>query len=742
VAPRPRKVRAVEQMRRFAAITDTALAHLSLDALLDELLVRVRHILRADTAALLLVDETGKEVVARAAKGLEEEVERGVRVPLDKGFAGRVAGERKAIMLPDVGRADVVNPLLREKGIVSMLGVPLVFEDRVTGVLHVGTLRRRRFDAEDAQLLQLVADRIALGIEYSRLYEEASRARDETLRQASRLHTLAEASQTFAAEHLELGPLLETVARRTAELVGDVCTIRLLSPDGNTLTVAAFFHRDREAHEALAPLLSASAQPADRGLAASVVATGRPLRIPVADQDEMRQALDPRYWPYLERFPMHSVLIVPLRVRLRITGVLAISRTTPGRPFEAEDEIFLQDLADRAALAIENARLYDDSRNARTEAESANRAKDEFLAVLSHELRTPLTPILAWTRLLRGGLDPRTATRGLEAIERNALGQAQLVDDLLDVSRIVSGKMRIERRPLDPVVVVRAACDSARPSAEARGLTLDATLDAGGALVSADPDRLRQVVANLLSNAIKFTPRGGRIDVILERDESAIEIVVADTGVGIPAAVLPHVFERFRQADSTSTRLHGGLGLGLAIVRHLVELHGGEVQAHSRGVNQGATFRVTLPTEAGAPASAPGMAPISATTPATRLAGRRLLVVEDDRDTREMLCLLLSQVGADVRAADSAQAALEVLGAWSPDVLLADIGMPGENGHALIRAVRSREVGSARALPAVALTAYARPEDRAAALAAGFNVHLAKPVDPDALLALLARLVG
>jgi signal transduction histidine kinase len=727
-------------MRRFAAITDTALAHLSLDALLDELLVRVRHILHADTAALLLVDPDGKELVARAAKGLEEEVERGVRIPLAKGFAGRVAGERKAIMLADVSRADVVNPLLREKGIVSMLGVPLVFEDRVTGVLHVGTLRRRRFDAEDAQLLQLVADRIALGIEYARLYEEANQRRDELARQASRLHTLAEASQMFAAEHLELGPLLETVVRRTAELVGDVCTIRLLSPDARTLTVAAFFHRDREAHDALRPLLSAGSQPADRGLAASVVATGRPLRIPVADPEEIRRALDPHYWPYLDRFPMHSVLIVPLRVQFRVTGVLAITRTTPGRPFEADDEVFLQDLADRAALAIENARLYADARSARLEAESANRAKDEFLAVLSHELRTPLTPILAWTRLLRGGLDARTTTRGLEAIERNALGQTQLVDDLLDVSRIVSGKMRIERRPLDPAAVVRAACDSARLTAEAKGLTLATEIDAGGAVVSADPDRLRQVVANLLSNAIKFTPRGGRIDVTLAPTETTVEIVVADTGVGIPASVLPRIFERFSQADSTSTRAHGGLGLGLAIVRSLVELHGGEVTAHSPGANQGTIFRVTLPLETAAAAVADPLAS-SGTGAAARLVGRRLLVVEDERDTREMLCVLLSHVGAEVRAADSAQAALDALDTWRPDVLLADVGMPGESGHALIRTVRGRERGGANALPAVALTAYARPEDRAAALAAGFDVHVAKPIDPDALLALLARLV-
>jgi signal transduction histidine kinase len=730
-------------MRRFAAVTDTALAELSLDALLDELLVRVRRILRADTAALLLVDDSGGQLVARAAKGFEEEVERGFRIPLGKGFAGRVAHERKPIMIADVGHADVLNPLLRAMGIASMLGVPVLFEGRVTGVLHVGSLRRRRFDADDAQVLQLVADRIALGIEYARLYHEASQARDRLTRQASRLQALAEASQAFAAAHLELGPLLDAVVRRTAELVGDVCTIRLLSPDARTLTAAAFFHRDHAAHAALGALLSAAPQPADRGPAASVVATGRPLRIPVVDPEEMHRVLDPRYWPYLERFPMHSLLIVPLRVQARVTGVLSITRTTPGRPFDAEDEVFLQDLADRAALAIENAQLYDQTRVARTEAESANRAKDEFLAILSHELRTPLTPILAWTRLLRdGALDPGTAARGLDAIERNALGQTQLVDDLLDVSRIVSGKMRVDRCPLDPVAVVRAACDSARPAADAKGLTLTITLDAAGAIVLADPDRLRQVVANLLSNAVKFSPRGGRVDVTVRRGAATVDIVVADTGAGIPADVLPHVFERFRQADSTSTRAHGGLGLGLAIVRHLVELHGGRVVAESPGENRGATFRVTLPVESATTApTAETRVPLRAAG-VVRLDGRRVLVVDDDRDTLEMLCALLAQAGADVRAAGSVREALDTFAAWRPDVLVTDIGMPGEDGHALIRTLRERERAGDGALPAIALTAYARPEDRAAALAAGFDVHVAKPIDPSALLALLAHLAG
>jgi PAS domain S-box-containing protein len=383
---------------------------------------------------------------------------------------------------------------------------------------------------------------------------------------------------------------------------------------------------------------------------------------------------------------------------------------------------------------------------ARSVAESASRAKDAFLATLSHELRAPLSPIITWIQMLREGhVKGERAKEALAVIERNARMQAQLIEDLLDVARIVEGKIRIQVRPVSLQDVIHHAVDIVRPAAEAKEIRLQLVLDTTVDAVSGDPDRLQQVVWNLLSNAVKFTPRGGRVHVVLERVNSHVEIAVSDSGKGISTEQLPRLFERFWQADSSTARAYTGLGLGLAIVRHLTELHGGTVTAESPGEGQGSTFTVKLPvTPLRAAGEETRRHPLSRDgqqgQPA-RLDGIRVLLVDDEPDANEALRVLLDHCGAEVRVAGSTNLALEVLNRWKPDVLLTDIGMPGEDGYVLLQRIRARADGMAQ-IPAIALTAYASSEDRTRLLSAGFQLHLAKPAEPGELTAAVAAVAA
>jgi PAS domain S-box-containing protein len=382
------------------------------------------------------------------------------------------------------------------------------------------------------------------------------------------------------------------------------------------------------------------------------------------------------------------------------------------------------------------------------EAQEANRLKDEFLATVSHELRTPLTAILGWAHLLRGRrLSGEAGAKALETIERNARSQAQLIDDLLDVSRIVTGKLRLDVVPVSPHSFIDAAVEAVRPAAEAKGVRLRKVIDADAGVIMGDAARLQQVVWNLLTNAVKFTPGGGRVEVRLARADSHVEIAVADTGAGIGPEFLPHVFERFRQADQRTTREHGGLGLGLSIVRQLVELHGGAVRADSEGEGAGATFTVTLPVapvhrreEAYEREHPTARDTLAAHECPERLDGLRVLVVDDEADARELLAAGLGQCGAEVVAASSAREALDAMARLKFDALVSDIGMPGEDGYELIRLVRALPPAGGGRTPAVALTAYARAEDRLRALRAGFEMHAAKPVELTELVVVIANL--
>jgi signal transduction histidine kinase/ActR/RegA family two-component response regulator len=398
--------------------------------------------------------------------------------------------------------------------------------------------------------------------------------------------------------------------------------------------------------------------------------------------------------------------------------------------------------------------LVQRERAAREEAEAASKIKDEFLATVSHELRTPLGAILLWTRLLASGrLGEGKVTHALQAIERSAEAQSQLIEDLLDVSRMTSGKLRISLGDLELQPIIRAALDVIQPAAEAKRILLNVALDPRAGLVRADAGRIQQVVVNLLSNAVKFTPPGGLVTIRLWGGEGHLSIEVADTGKGIDRRFLPHVFERFRQADATMHRLQGGLGLGLSISRHLVELHGGTIRADSRGEGLGSVFTLELPLTVVASAAASpmveGIAALGASVAAvaSSLAGVRVLLVEDDPDTRDAMDYVLRQHGAEVTAVGSAPLALEVLasadrGQW-PHVVLSDLGLPGMDGFELLRRIRALErARGAGAVPAAMLSAYARTDDRARALSAGFAAHLSKPVEPEQLVAVIEALAA
>lgn len=411
------------------------------------------------------------------------------------------------------------------------------------------------------------------------------------------------------------------------------------------------------------------------------------------------------------------------------------------------DDVLRYPLAKAELLA--RLRVFMKLREQSQQIHEVNQLKDQFLATVSHELRTPLTAMLGWTRMLRSGkLDEATAARALEIIERNITTQSQLIEDLLDISRIASGKLYLDIQPVDLVAVVDAAINAIHPSAEAKGVRVKALIAPEMELISGDLIRLQQVVLNLLSNAIKFTPRGGEVVVSIEQSQSHTSITVYDNGEGIKADFLPHVFERFRQGEGSTNRKHCGLGLGLAIVKQLVELHGGTITAYSAGEGQGATFTVTLPlkkegVEAVRRAALKERLEDGLSTDyADRLEGLNVLIVDDDADSRTMLALLLNQHGVTVQPAASADEALAILEQWKPDIIISDIGMPEKDGYQFIQELRARRAEQGGLVPAVALTAFARAEDRLRVLAAGYVTHIAKPVEPAELVAVIASVTG
>jgi signal transduction histidine kinase/DNA-binding response OmpR family regulator len=580
-----------------------------------------------------------------------------------------------------------------------------------------------------------------------------------------RLSMLIELGQQLAAERAPV-QLLEKFCHAARKIVGArYSAVGMLDQDD--LTLRHFLTSGFDAE----PVSRSGSTPVGQEVLDVLLVKRRPLRL---TQTEMvSSALD--FLP--QGSPDNSSLLAPILSPSQVYGWLYLADKLDAEEFSEADERLAGTLTSQVAVAYENARLYAEAQHhaaelqqevterkqaeeerskllvreqaARAEAEAANRTKDEFLATLSHELRTPLTAVLGWAHLLRSGkLTDETAANALETIERNARAQSQLIDDLLDVSRIITGKLSLDTRAIELAPIVEAAINSVRPAAQAKNIQLHADLNHATGLVAGDASRLQQVVWNLFSNSIKFTPQNGRVNVSLKRSNSHAEITVSDTGQGISPEFLPHVFDRFRQADGTTTRTHGGLGLGLAIVRHLVELHGGTVHADSAGAGQGATFTVNLPlinsdvdySEAERARSTP--VDVETTVSYSLLDGLRVLVVDDEVDTRDLIAAVLARVGAEVQTAATASEALQALEHWIPDVLVSDIGMPDEDGYTLIKKVRELDAKQPGWIPALALTAYASVEDRMRALSAGFQMHMTKPLDPAELVAVVASLCG
>ena len=583
---------------------------------------------------------------------------------------------------------------------------------------------------------------------------------EAALREETRILELLDESGRTVASTLDLQALIQKVTDAATQLSGaafGAFFYNTTDANGDSLLLYTLSGAPREAFDGFGnPRATALFGPTFRGAA--------PIRSDDVLKDRRYGTMAPHYGMPAGHPPVRSFLAVPVRSRSgEPIGGLFFGHPEVGI-FTERTERLIVGVAAQAGIAIDNARLYEaaqkaaeerqvlleNERVARSEAERMSNVKDEFLATLSHELRTPLNAILGWSHLLRsGGKDRADLLKGLETIERNARIQTQLIEDLLDMSRITSGKLRLDVQPISPVPFIDAAIETVRPAADAKGISLEKFLDPFAGLISGDPSRLQQVVWNLLSNAIKFTPKEGKVQVALQRVDSHVEISVADTGIGIAPDFIPHLFERFRQGDASTTRNFGGLGLGLSIVKSLVELHGGTVAAESPGEGLGTRITVRLPINAvhrladaaedgGHPSVAAGEAPALA----GELSGIRVLVVDDQSDARILISRVLEDSGADVQSAASADEALRLLTVHKPNVLVSDIGMPEADGFELLKRVRALEQHEGGRVPAIALTAFARSEDRTRALRAGFVVHVSKPVDPSELIATVASVAG
>ncbi|TKC97057.1 GAF domain-containing protein [Polyangium fumosum] len=608
--------------------------------------------------------------------------------------------------------------------------VPFIVEDHAIGGLSLRYHRSSQHTSEDNAFILHLARTCTQSLERAYLYEAERKARADADVERKRLALLAEASAVLNAS-LDSAAITESLARVAVPSFAGYCILCNLDEEGTPQFVYAL-HEDPEM-EALLRDMRARYPFGKSHPISEAARTGKSKLLRVVDDGAFRAvAADDEHLAIIRRIGTTSAIVVPLIARGHTLGVLSFG-TTRGR-YGPSDLALAEELGQRAALALDNARLFH-------EAQEASRVKDEFLGVVSHELRTPLNAILGWARMLRtGAVREGNQPRALESIERNAVHQAKLIDDLLDASRITAGKLRLDPSVLELAPVVETAVHAVTPGATNREISLHTTFDTNSVPIFGDPSRLQQVVWNLLSNALKFTPKGGRIDVRLARTGDEAVLVVSDSGRGIRAELLPHIFERFRQGDGTLTRASGGLGLGLSIVRHLVEAHGGTVRAESDGPDTGAKFTVKLPIAKPRPLPAPGPPADERRAEKRALAGLSVLVVDDEPDAREILSEILDIAGATVKTAADAAEALRILSDFVPDVLVSDLAMPGDDGLSLIRKIRSRTPDRIATMPAIALTAYTRPEDRVRALNAGFQMHVPKPVDPTELVVTIASL--
>ncbi|HSE23879.1 MAG TPA: ATP-binding protein [Pyrinomonadaceae bacterium] len=602
---------------------------------------------------------------------------------------------------------------------------PLEEADNVIGTVTVIDDVTERVNRE-AILQRQLAQR-------AKLLESESAARSAAEAANTRLSNLQTITDEAFAQH-SLNDVLFKIVQGVRAVLNTATVVLLMADDRGDLIVRAIDGIEREA-------VLGIRVPTGTGFAGMVASERKPVSV--------KGKLPPSPLNIvLEARGIRALSGIPLVIENHVLGVIHVGMKEM-RSLSDEDIRFLRLVGDRASLLIERARSYESEKIARAYAEQANRLKDQFLATVSHELRTPLNAILGWARLLQSGrIDQGTAVHALEVIERNAKAQAQLIDDLLDVSRIISGKLRLNLSPVETAPLVEAALDAVRPAADAKGIRLRTNISVHVGPIPGDPDRIQQIVWNLLSNAIKFTPNEGEVFVSVDRDHSNVEITVRDTGLGIRPEFLPFVFDRFRQADSSVTRTHSGLGLGLAIVRHLVELHGGTVHAESDGENQGATFKVCFPVlgakledvDHDDPSLKTDMSSAIPFDDLNSLQGLHILIVDDDRDSLDLLVTVLQQCGAQVVTAGSASEGLDLISNAKPDIVISDIEMPNEDGYAFMRKLRALPANQGGQIPSVALTAHAKAEDRMRALAAGFHIHVPKPVEPAELLVAIKSL--
>jgi signal transduction histidine kinase/CheY-like chemotaxis protein len=581
-----------------------------------------------------------------------------------------------------------------------------------------------------------------VGITYKDVTDEVT-ASEALVLERDRLALLARAGDTLSSS-IDYETTLDNVAGLAMPTLADFCFFDVVEPGGGVRRIPRA-HANPEIQALLEQTQWTKSDRADINVCA--LSSGASGFHPNVDEAWLKfVAASPEHLDLMRKLGFCSLVTVPLRLQDRLLGALTLCFAESGRHHSMEDLRLAEELARRAAVAVENARLYRTSQEATLRAEEASRSREEFLSVVSHELRTPLNAVIGWTSILtsREG-DPELVSKGLRAIDRNARAQVRIIGDILDISRVATGKLRLSMHPVDLAPVIRGAVEAVKLAADAKKITLALGCEAPSIQLLGDQGRLHQVALNLLTNAIKFTPPEGRVTVSVELDATGVSIVVTDTGIGINPDVIPRVFDRFWQADSSATRTHGGLGLGLAIVRTIVEMHGGVVRVESEGQGKGSTFTVRLPTTPGI-TSPLGEPPATASeAPIARgsagLEGVHVLVVDDEPDARDVTAKILAFAGASVAVAASAVEGLEAFKAGRPDILVSDIGMPERDGYWLLREVRALPP-PAGSVPAVALTAYAHPEDTERALHAGFQKHIAKPAPPDALVEAVAALAG
>ena len=741
-----------ERMRVEAALAEAQAAQEDLQRRLLALVAASSTLLRSPRASdvLTAILRLARELVtadAHAVWRLDTVSGRwviGARAGVSDAFAGSIisshhgAGVTTLPFTEPLIAEDVhALPMLDERrevydreGIRSLLSVPLLIRAQVSGTLVFYYRTRHQFSEVEVQIARALGNLSAAAITTAELYDDQQHSHD----QAS---FLARAG-TVLASSLDYQATLRAVAQLAVPHIADWCAVDL-AHDNGSIERLAVAHVDPVKVEVARKFQERYPDdPSSPYSVSHVIRTGVPAVLyEITDEMIVSAARDEEHLRALRALDVRSLMCVPLLAHGRTLGAVTFVSAGSGRHYASPDLRFAEDVASRGALAVENARAYDEARR-------ANRIKDDFLATLSHELRTPLNAILGYARMLRTGmLTGEKQARGLEIVERSATSLTQIVEDVLDVSRIISGKIRLNVQPVELPAIISEAVAAVLPAADAKGIRVQTEVDPQVRPVSGDAERLQQVVWNLMSNAVKFTPPGGRVDVRVQASGAHVELVVSDTGIGFPPEFAPHAFERFRQADSGFAREHGGLGLGLAIARHLVELHGGTIHADSAGQDQGATFRVRLAAMAAPRGPADADAERRAGAARAGLAdlrGIHVLAVDDDAVALTLVCEILEAAGARVTTASAANTALDQIGRVRPDVLIADLGMPLVDGFELIARVRAASDAAVRDTPAAALTAYARSEDRAKALRHGFQMHLAKPIDPADLVAAVAAL--